>query len=40
MPHVSIDNELAAYKAVKHLLGLGHEKIAFIGAKISSYLPL
>jgi LacI family repressor for deo operon, udp, cdd, tsx, nupC, and nupG len=33
MPHVSIDNELAAYKAVKHLLGLGHEKIAFIGAK-------
>ncbi len=33
MSHVSIDNELAAYKAVKHLTSLGHKKIAFIGAK-------
>lgn len=31
--HVSIDNELAAYKAVNHLISLGHRKIAFIGAK-------
>lgn len=31
--HVSIDNEMAAYKAVNHLIGLGHKKIAFIGAK-------
>jgi len=41
--HVSIDNELAAYKAVNHLIGLGHKKIAFIGAKnqfLSSTLRL
>jgi len=31
--HVSIDNEMAAYKAVNHLIGLGHKKVAFIGAK-------
>ncbi|HOQ08061.1 MAG TPA: LacI family DNA-binding transcriptional regulator [Clostridiales bacterium] len=31
--HVSINNEMAAYKAVKHLIGLGHKKIAFIGAR-------
>lgn len=30
--HVSIDNEKAAYKATKHLISLGHRKIAFIGA--------
>lgn len=30
--HVSIDNEMAAFKAVNHLIGLGHKRIAFIGA--------
>ncbi|WP_027965422.1 LacI family DNA-binding transcriptional regulator [Halalkalibacillus halophilus] len=30
IPYVAIDNEAAAYKAVKHLIKLGHEKIAFI----------
>ncbi|MFA1819453.1 LacI family DNA-binding transcriptional regulator [Virgibacillus oceani] len=30
IPYVAIDNELAAYKAVKHLIKLGNEKIAFI----------
>lgn len=41
VPHVSIDNEKAAYKAVKHLISLGHRKIAFIGANnqfLSSFL--
>ena len=32
LSHVSIDNEKAAYKATKHLINLGHRKIAFIGA--------
>jgi len=32
VPHVSIDNEKAAYKAVKHLISLGHTRIGFIGA--------
>lgn len=32
LPHVSIDNEKAAYKATNHLISLGHRKIAFIGA--------
>lgn len=31
--HVSIDNEMAAYKAVNHLIGLGHRRISFIGAR-------
>lgn len=31
--HVSIDNEMAAYQAVNHLVGLGHRRIAFIGAR-------
>jgi len=30
--HVSIDNEEAAYKATRHLIGLGRSRIAFIGA--------
>ncbi len=30
--HISIDNEKAAYKAVRHLIGLGHRNIGFIGA--------
>ncbi|WP_100011584.1 LacI family DNA-binding transcriptional regulator [Lentibacillus sediminis] len=30
IPYVTIDNEAAAYKAVKHLIKLGNEKIAFI----------
>lgn len=30
IPYVTIDNEGAAYKAVKHLIKLGNEKIAFI----------
>jgi LacI family repressor for deo operon, udp, cdd, tsx, nupC, and nupG len=32
LPHVSIENEKAAYKATNHLISLGHRKIAFIGA--------
>lgn len=30
--HVSIDNFAAAYKAVKHLTGLGHQRIAMISS--------
>jgi len=30
--HVSIDNETAAYKATRHLVGLGRRRIALIGA--------
>ncbi len=30
IPYVAIDNEAAAYRAVKHLIKLGNEKIAFI----------
>ena len=30
--YVSIDNELAAYHAVRHLIKLGHEKIALINS--------
>jgi LacI family transcriptional regulator, repressor for deo operon, udp, cdd, tsx, nupC, and nupG len=32
IPYVTIDNELAAYQAVKHLIKLGHEKIAMINS--------
>ncbi len=32
VPHVSIDNEKAAYKATSHLISLGHKLIGFIGA--------
>jgi LacI family transcriptional regulator, repressor for deo operon, udp, cdd, tsx, nupC, and nupG len=32
IPYVTIDNELAAYHAVKHLIKLGHEKIALINS--------
>jgi len=32
IPYVSINNELAAYHAVKHLIKLGHEKIALINS--------
>lgn len=32
IPYVTIDNELAAYYAVKHLITLGHEKIALINS--------
>ncbi|MGG0719586.1 LacI family DNA-binding transcriptional regulator [Robertmurraya massiliosenegalensis] len=32
IPYVSIDNELAAYHAVKHLIKLGNEKIALINS--------
>ncbi|MFU0781755.1 MAG: DNA-binding transcriptional regulator, LacI/PurR family [Thermoanaerobacterium thermosaccharolyticum] len=31
--HVSIDNYKASYKAVKHLIGLGHKNIGFISCK-------
>ncbi|ADU31033.1 LacI family DNA-binding transcriptional regulator [Evansella cellulosilytica] len=30
IPHVTINNELAAYRAVKHLIMLGHKSIALI----------
>lgn len=30
LPHVQIDNEAAAYEAVRYLLSLGHERIAHI----------
>lgn len=30
IPYVTIDNELAAYRSVKHLIKLGHERIALI----------
>ncbi|UFJ40814.1 LacI family DNA-binding transcriptional regulator [Brevibacillus humidisoli] len=32
IPYVSIDNRTAAYKAVKHLITLGHRKIAMINS--------
>lgn len=32
IPYVTIDSELAAYHAVKHLIKLGHEKVALINA--------
>jgi LacI family repressor for deo operon, udp, cdd, tsx, nupC, and nupG len=32
IPYVTINNELAAYQAVKHLIKLGHQKIAFINS--------
>ncbi|MEH7386302.1 LacI family DNA-binding transcriptional regulator [Bacillus sp. JJ1521] len=32
IPYVTIDNELAAYQAVKHLIKLGHHKIALINS--------
>lgn len=32
IPFVSIDNELAAYQAVRHLLKLGHRKVALINS--------
>ncbi|WP_243297818.1 LacI family DNA-binding transcriptional regulator [Bacillus litorisediminis] len=32
LPYVTIDNELAAYQAVKHLIKLGNEKIALINS--------
>ena len=32
IPYVTIANELAAYQAVKHLVKLGHEKIALINS--------
>ncbi|WP_059103170.1 LacI family DNA-binding transcriptional regulator [Shouchella shacheensis] len=32
IPHVTIDNELAAYQAVKHLIKLGQERIALINS--------
>ncbi|WP_449539757.1 LacI family DNA-binding transcriptional regulator [Ferdinandcohnia sp. Marseille-Q9671] len=32
IPYVTIDNELAAYQAVKHLIKLGHQKIALINS--------
>ncbi len=33
LSHVSIDNEAAAYKAVKHLIDLGHRRIGFVGTQ-------
>ncbi|WP_456276885.1 LacI family DNA-binding transcriptional regulator [Bacillus sp. AK128] len=32
IPYITIDNEEASYQAVKHLLKLGHEKIALINS--------
>lgn len=32
IPHVTIDNELAAYQAVRHLIKLGQKKIAFLNS--------
>ncbi len=32
IPYVTIDNEMAAYHAVRHLVKLGHEKIALINS--------
>lgn len=32
IPYVTIDNKLAAYKAVKHLISIGHRKIALINS--------
>lgn len=32
IPYVTIDNELAAYQAVKHLIKIGHDKIALINS--------
>lgn len=32
IPYVTIDNDVAAYNAVKHLIKLGHEKIALINS--------
>ncbi|SFB30285.1 transcriptional regulator, LacI family [Lentibacillus halodurans] len=32
IPYVTIDNEEAAYRAVKHLIKIGHEKIALINS--------
>lgn len=40
-PYVTIDNEQAAYDAVKHLISLGRRKIAYCGVKnhfVSSHL--
>ena len=34
VPCVSIDNETASYKAVKHLISLGHTKIAMLSSNI------
>ncbi|MCX7771959.1 MAG: LacI family DNA-binding transcriptional regulator [Clostridia bacterium] len=31
--HVSIDNFSAAYKATRHLIGLGHKRIGFLGCQ-------
>ncbi|MBP1970220.1 alanine racemase [Virgibacillus natechei] len=32
IPYVTIDNEEAAYRAVKHLISIGHEKIALMNS--------
>ncbi|MCT2535427.1 LacI family DNA-binding transcriptional regulator [Aquibacillus koreensis] len=32
IPYVTINNELAAYQAVKHLIKLGHERIALVNS--------
>ncbi|QCX33231.1 LacI family transcriptional regulator [Caloramator sp. E03] len=32
IPYVAIDNKLAAYKAVKHLISIGHKNIALINS--------
>lgn len=39
VPHVSIDNQAAAYKAVKHLISAGHRKIGMISCK-NSYVSI
>lgn len=33
VPYVTIDNRLAAYEAVKHLISLGRRRIAYLGVK-------
>ena len=33
VPHVGIDNELAAYTATRHLIDIGRRRIAFVGAQ-------
>jgi DNA-binding LacI/PurR family transcriptional regulator len=33
VPHVGIDNELAAYAATRHLIDIGRRRIAFVGAQ-------
>lgn len=37
VPRVFVENEIGAYKATRHLIGAGHEKIAYIGGPTGLY---